>query len=455
MRRVAVALVALAVVGGLVAASMLSRSASLVDAEFARLRAAGLPATCAEVFGVPEPVAPPTGGAATTSVPPAAEPAAPSADDANGVHDVEAAFAWLESNCGKWGSWKVTGPWDPDTVDPWPESATTEQLAALRRFLTKARPFFDRVDAGLAKPTFRFVPTFGADGLPSLDFVLVQQHLIQLLSARGAAAATAEERVAAMSASARLARRIPPTNLLCVMVALSSQSVAVCEARRAAEDGSIPAAELRRALDADLAASDLPLLPAAARGEAALIGTAWRAARAGTSTTFPRRPLWRRLARSFERMFDSSGPFDAVELSADEISNAMRYWADAASIDASSPQAFRTSIDQLAGRAPTDWRVSVTLLRQMETRILRSEAAARLARIALAAKAHREATGAWPASLEELAPALGGAVPTDPATDLPFDYAVGAKTVRLRAAGEPGTDDATLREQLLLWEFPR
>jgi len=455
MRRIAVAAVVLAIFGALVAASMLSRSSSPVDAEFARLRAVGLPATCAEAFGVPEPAGTPTGGEPTPPVSPSAAPVAPSTDDDNGVHDVEAAFAWLEATCGRWGSWKITGPWDPDAVDPWPETATTEQLAALRRFLTTARPFFDRVDAGLAKPTFRTAPTFDADALPSFDFVRNQQRLIQLLSARAAVGAVPADRVAAMSAAARLARRIEPTCILSVMVALSSQSVAVCEARRAAEDGTIAAADLRRALDAELSASNLPLLPASVRGEPALIGTNWRAARSGASPSRPRRSAWRQLVHSVERLFEPGRQEDFEDLSAGDVAAAMRFWADAASIDASSAQAFRASIDALAQRATGGPSGTATLLRQMESRLLRSEAASRLACLALAAKAQREATGAWPASLDELAPALGGAVPTDPATDGAFGFSTDGPKVRLFAASEGGTDDATLREQLLLWEFPR
>jgi hypothetical protein len=142
------------------------------------------------------------------------------------------------------------------------------------------------------------------------------------------------------------------------------------------------------------------------------------------------------------------------DLPASDIAHAMRVFADATALDASSPESLRASVDALAARHAGE-ALGMNDVRHLVERALTMESARRLARVALAARAHRDATGAWPASLEELAPALGGAVPTDPATGRAFEVVVDGTAVRFRAARAEGDDDAALREKLLLWEFPR
>ncbi|MEM8883161.1 MAG: hypothetical protein AAGD14_03745 [Planctomycetota bacterium] len=61
----------------------------------------------------------------------------------------------------------------------------------------------------------------------------------------------------------------------------------------------------------------------------------------------------------------------------------------------------------------------------------------RLARILLALHAHRQARGAFPESLSELAPLFPDGIPLDPATEKPFSYERG---VKIGAAGDPRTD---------------
>jgi len=60
-------------------------------------------------------------------------------------------------------------------------------------------------------------------------------------------------------------------------------------------------------------------------------------------------------------------------------------------------------------------------------------------RLALAATAYRDRHGAWPASLDELAPDFDGRVPVDPSTGLPFHYEVGPDCVLL-APEDPAYD---------------
>jgi hypothetical protein len=106
-------------------------------------------------------------------------------------------------------------------------------------------------------------------------------------------------------------------------------------------------------------------------------------------------------------------------------------------------------------RAPGSKDLTVRLVHTA----LRTEAAARLARVALAAADLRATHGDFPASLDELRPMFPDGVPLDPYTDAPFVYERTAAGVRIasagRLAGEDALDEATLRAQCLSWELRR
>jgi hypothetical protein len=350
----------------------------------------------------------------------------------------------------------VTGPWDPNAQDPWYEHTTPEQLAALRAFLERSWPFFDRLNDALDKPRIAFVPQFDASGVPSFDYVRPIQRVLPLLSARAVAAPAQRERISAMVAAARLFRRLETRSLHELFIAMSAQAVAIREARAAAEDGTIPAADLLRALDRELDVSLVPRLAAAARGEPALVASAWRAWRSGPSaSSASRRPL-KRLVRSLERMFTpTADPLQFEDLSSDDLARWMRVWSEVAEIDASSPETFRAAMEAVLQRNPSNPGGHVGELKRVADHVLRHDSASRLARVALAAKAHREATGAWPATLDALAPALGGAVPVDARNGKPFVYSTDGPKVRLAAPGDGTANDEQLRDQLVLWEFPK
>ena len=430
---VGVALVAAALIGW----ALIPPSMQPLDDELVRLRAAGFPTTCAEALG---------------EMPPDAE---------NGALDLEAALAALEDGVGKVGTWKVTGPWDRNATAPWPESATPQQITELGAFLGRARPFFDRVDAGLAKPRFRFRDTLDAAGLPTQAYVRNLQHVLMVVSARALAGATPDERIAGVSSLARLGRRIEPNSMIPALVGIAATASAVSGARHAVEDGSVPVADLRRALDPDLLEPRLDILARAAPAEAAWFAAVYRGTQSGVSSSqIPSRPSWnRRLKRRVERLFGKGSPLEWDELRPAEAARVVRVWSEVAALDASSARGLHASIDALKARnAPVPADVMIVLL-QVERKLVQSEAKRRLARVALAAAERRETTGAWPASLDELRDAFPDGVPLDPYTDAPFVYDASGAKVRLASAGAlPGAatpDDATLREQLLLWEVPR
>jgi hypothetical protein len=68
---------------------------------------------------------------------------------------------------------------------------------------------------------------------------------------------------------------------------------------------------------------------------------------------------------------------------------------------------------------------------------VRTVAVLRIGRVALALMEHRQRTGRWPATLQEVAQAFGGSVPTDPYTGHAFVYGRSDGRVRLYAAGPP------------------
>jgi hypothetical protein len=436
--------ISVACVGTLVLVAERSRvSVAPVDAELARLGAAGFPTTWEEALG-----ATPTTAAEGEE--------RPASND--GFADIHAAFVWLESNFGGIYTWEIVGPWSRENEEAFADEATPEQWAALGLRIAEWKPFYDRVDAGLAKPQFRVRPENDRWGLPTRSFGFDSTKLLQFLVARAIGASTEEERLAGVSAAARLSVGAARGAVGATYLSLRARETAIREARRAAELGTIRAAHLHRALDADLAGSVLPLVAADARTEPACLAAAWRAA--NTSPTYPR-PNWRerlvgRVARVLPDSRDRSVDEPQLdEMTGDEIAAVMRFWGDAAAIDVTTPASFRAAVKARVARGSGDGGCSARALRQLADRTLRVEAASRLARVALAAKAHRETTGDWPATLGALAPALGGSVPTDPRTDAPFVYSTDGPKVRLVAPGDLSVEDPPLRDDLLLWEFPK
>lgn len=436
-RRLRVPAVAVVAVVAVFAWALQPPSMRPLDDEMARLRAAGLPTTCAEAIG---------------DMPPDAE---------NGALDVEAAIAALETSAGKPGTWTVTGPWDSNATGPWQESATPEQWTQLRAFLDRERPFFDRVDAGLTKPRFRFPDTLDVTGAPSEAYVgrsLVPT--MQLLMTRAAAGGTAQDRVAAMSSLARLGRRIEATSLVPVMFGAASMGGAIREARNGLEDGSISAADLRRALDPELRESLLGRLPHAAPLQAVWTATVFRAYCEGKMPQFAVQRSWSdRLRRSVKRITAHDARVELDELRPAQVAEAVRSWADVAGLDTSSVVRLHAAVVALDARTPSDPGGVLRIVRRLARKLAELESATALARVALAVAERRAATGAWPASLDDLRDAFPDGVPLDRFTDAPFVYDPSGAKVRLASAGAFPDDntpaDPWLHDTLLLWELPR
>jgi hypothetical protein len=70
-------------------------------------------------------------------------------------------------------------------------------------------------------------------------------------------------------------------------------------------------------------------------------------------------------------------------------------------------------------------------------RFVRLAAHQRLARIALASRLYRDATGAWPATLDELADQFPGGVPLSPFADRPYDLSIEGDALRIACPTEP------------------
>jgi hypothetical protein len=97
---------------------------------------------------------------------------------------------------------------------------------------------------------------------------------------------------------------------------------------------------------------------------------------------------------------------------------------------------------------------------RFDLRRRRLDAAHVLARLALLVRVHRDRTGAWPASLAEVAGLPDGTAPTDPVGGLPFVYEIRGAGVRLASAGRAPSDGPSdeTEEDLaglgLIWDLP-
>jgi hypothetical protein len=385
------------------------------------------------------------------------------ATEANGATEFDAASAWLERRAGPRDGWTVKGPWNADGED-WADALTPEEAAGLGRFLADAKPYFDGLDAAIAKG--RIVPPLTTG---TFDDAETERRItaFQLAQARALAATAAEDRLAGIVHLAALAARTESRALIDDMIAAATMTACVRALQRESERGTLDHGAAWRRLEPHLDASWIRRIRAGARLErASMLEFATRAdfsgarpvVRAGGGAGDAFSILRDRIAARLRAMADGGG---VVENSPAEFAAAHAALEPAESVSETSAVEAVAELRALAaaeksGGIASSWANSLV---RVALEIARTEARVRLARIALAAGAMRAKFGALPASLDALAPSFAGGVPLDPFTDAPFEFTANASGVRIasagRIAGDNALDDDELAKAGLLWELRR
>lgn len=353
-----------------------------------------------------------------------------------------AGFPWVRG---------LTGPWDVNVATPWEVHAPPERIRALAEWLDAARPWYERFSAALAHDEVRIplksVPSIAA---PTVDIASVQ-NIQRLLSARALAATRTTDRIAAIRDELRLAQRQRTLQLLDTSVARSGLSTATREIRFGVTSGDLPAAELLATAGAELRHARTVDVARIARGEIAWIAESAEWIRDGG--TLPARG-GRGAAGSLRRALRAARRIVEDEYPLADFTRSLRGWRAIARGERAWPRVGDPTGPDEAFDANT-----LAMLRRMDALWSRQDAATTLADVALAVKVVHEETGAWPASLDALAPRFGGAVPRDPYTGRPFAYEVTSSVVRISSQGcrDGGVSPsaAELDEACLVWEFAR
>lgn len=383
----------------------------------------------------------------------------------NGAADVVTASEWMEKHAGPRDAWTVAGPWNGQGGE-WFADATPEQLADLDRFLADAKPYFDGLDAAIAKG--RIAQPL-ANGLfdPRGNETDRRVAAMQIVGARAYCAARPQDRLDGTVELAALATRTESRALIDEMLSGGMMTNAVRALRIEMERGTLDVAAARTRLDPYFVVPWLPRFRTAVRLERAAV-----------------------LERVAATDFDAVSPIyrpgnpspDLASVLKDRIEVRIRAMLDGDSIARWSPADFAAahavtepveSVSAESGaRAIAEVRallkaakpgslaaMSLTNYASFTTEATRTEARVRLARIALAVASLRARTGALPKSLDDLAPDFPQGVPMDPFTDAPFVFTRTDVEIRIasagRIAGDNPIDDKDLVRDSLLWEWKR
>ncbi len=342
------------------------------------------------------------------------EPAAPGAEDAA----AEIRAAWKEV---------LTGAGGPDDVistiawwagEPWHEREFSGDTDELLLWLDEARPYFDRISAALAAPSVRFpvkVDEYGM--LDGEDRDLLVKDVGATLQARAWSAPDAADRLTASRAMESMSADLAPH----------------------------AAGELER-LARELVASYAEFWGAILQGWAPTYSD---------GTVGSGRTTWEHLEKEARRIvLDDCAHGCGVD----------HEWYSA-SVTANLEMSAELALDsdrwpRYGDPPPLDARPhDIEGLVGLREALRQHEAALALARVALAAKVHRDATGRWPESLDDVAAAFDGATPSDPFGDAQFAYEVADHAVRIASVGRDPTDspltEAGRHQRGLVWEFPR
>jgi hypothetical protein len=325
-------------------------------------------------------------------------------------------------------------------------------LARAREFLDRIAPALREIEAAADRRIVRWPPNDAVDA--PTPWTPTLQRVNRTLEIRLECARTPEERLSAARVMLAIGRKVEPMDVLTAMVASATRGGAVDDLRRQVERGDLPAALARSALDAELRAGTRLSLDRTARLEIAFWAPVLRAVSRGEKVTFGGGST----SYGAELGPEMRSPFARLWLGTP--CDALRDLRAVSRVAETSHAARRRELRGIETKASKLSRTFVLPFPIVEKKAAETDARLRLARIALAATERREATGAWPASLDELRDAfVEGGVPLDPFTDRPFTYEVKGRALRISSAGrcddEPAVAEADLVEDGLVWTIER
>jgi hypothetical protein len=401
-----------------------------------QLRAAGTPTTLLELYGADAP------------------------DDENAAPEITAALRWLDDEVGPDRDWTVVGPWRRDaSIDderPWFERASPDELHDLAGFLDRVRPFFDRVAAALERPRCRFPLRVDAFGFPDSAGVSSIQRLTRVVGARAFADPASATRVEGCRELLLVARRFEPLLPIGPMVQAAAATLAATALRHGVEIGVVDAATARAAVDPLLAPTWLDVGRSVAVVDMVQTLSNFQAAldfRGEAPAN--ERPADAFMTDLMTRMKDA--PREVMVRQCESIVGYCEDLREASELPTRPFSAYlrRSRAMVAAAREPR----SAIVIPSAAERAGRTEAACRLARVALAVAERRSVDGEFPASLDALRPMFADGVPLDPFTDAPFVYERTPTGVRIESAGrlaeDAALDEPMLRERCLVWELKR
>ena len=358
--------------------------------------------------------------------------------DVNAELQIEAALIPLEIGFVKDGEPR-TWPWmGASALD----EETPEALAQLAPLAPLLDDVVGSLSKALAHDRCRLRPDEqGAD--PDMGPLRTRLRAQRALAAASLVLPAPERRIEACRCLLRFGRLDEPTTVLDHSGELALVAAGMTTMRHGVEHGTIDPVAAHRALDGLLAASAFERLSPSLTGEV------------GASLDLARRAL--HMSAEDRRRIGVLREPTAAERAV--IARQVVAGIEAMRAVAALPRTPRSEFLRKVRAAANVDAPMAKMLPPFALRLVRSDAAAGLARIALAAAEYRATHGDFPASLDELRPMFADGVPLDPFTDAPFVYEKTATGARIASQGrltdETPLDEATLREKCLVWDLKR
>ncbi len=380
-------------------------------------------------------------------------------DAENGAQPIDDAFAWLAEHDPE-NAWRERAIGSAQV-----EFADAAALLDARVLVDELAPLFERIDRAAARPAIAWALGPHDTAATAMVELVASDRLAvigDLLHTRLLVARRADERIASILGSLRVGWRVRTARSFeaSSAVELHAQGSALLRARL--EQGDADLAAARSALDEALDVAWTERFADAVRGDRVqavavlpfVFDGSWHEHQAAWLARLGINPptAFERLEDAFKAMASGRAPpaYGDDDPDGSQLIEAARGvgWFVAAGRSAREIWDEEGSPD----REGSDWYPALM------AEFVRADAAARLARLALAACEHRRAQGAWPATPSDLAPLFPDGVPADPFTGEPFELEIVEGALLLRATPwrtlPLQTTEEGLRDAGLRWRLP-